>query len=74
MLDLARRVKGARALEIQGSGFGIFEPMTREIDAFLSATESEPVPDTALATISSRTSSARPSAPLQSATERGATC
>jgi class 3 adenylate cyclase len=41
MLDLARRVKGARALEFRGSGFGIFEPITREIDAFLSATESE---------------------------------
>jgi class 3 adenylate cyclase len=51
MLDLAMRVKGARALEIQGRGFGIFEPMTREIDAFLSATESEPVPDTVLATV-----------------------
>ena len=51
MLDLARRIKGARALEIEGSGFKAFKPMTREVEAFVSGTEAEPVPDTVLATV-----------------------
>jgi class 3 adenylate cyclase len=51
MLDLARRIEGARALEIEGEGFGAFEPVTREVEAFLSDKEAEPVPDTVLATV-----------------------
>jgi class 3 adenylate cyclase len=51
MLDLARRIKNARALEIGGKGFTIFEAMTGEVEAFLSGTEAEPVPDTVLATV-----------------------
>src|SRR5262245_24899268 len=51
MLDLAARIKGARALEIEGSGFTLFEGMTREVEAFLSDMEAEPVPDTVLATV-----------------------
>jgi pimeloyl-ACP methyl ester carboxylesterase len=51
MLDLARRVTGSRTVEIDGIGVGLFEPMTREIEAFLAGTESEQVPDTVLATV-----------------------
>lgn len=51
MLDLARRIKGAQALEIEGEGFGAFEAVTREVEAFLSDKEAEPVPDTVLATV-----------------------
>jgi len=51
MLDLARRIKDARALEIEGEGFTVFEDMTREVEAFLSGMEAEPVPDTVLATV-----------------------
>jgi class 3 adenylate cyclase len=51
MLDLARRIKGARALEIEGSGFKAFTAMTREVEAFLSGMEAEPVPDTVLTTV-----------------------
>src|SRR5207245_1259913 len=51
MLDLARRIKDARALEIEGTGFTVFEDMTREVEAFLSSMEAEPVPDTVLATV-----------------------
>jgi class 3 adenylate cyclase len=51
MLDLARRIKDASALEIEGKGFTVFEGMTREVEAFLSGMEPEPVPDTVLATI-----------------------
>jgi class 3 adenylate cyclase len=51
MLDLAARIKGARALELEGSGFTLFEGLTREVEAFLSGMEAEPVPDTVLATI-----------------------
>jgi class 3 adenylate cyclase len=51
MIDLAKRVKGAHALEIGGQGFSVFEAMTREVEAFLSEREAEPVPDTVLATI-----------------------
>jgi len=51
ILDLARRIKGARALEIEGEGFGAFEAVTREVEAFLSDKEAEPVPDTVLATV-----------------------
>ena len=51
MLDLTRRIKGARALEIEGGGFGIFKEVTREVEAFVSSMEGEPVPDTVLATV-----------------------
>jgi class 3 adenylate cyclase len=51
MLDLARRIKDARAIEIGGEGLTIFEGMTREVEAFLSGFEAEPVPDTVLATV-----------------------
>ena len=51
MLDLARRIKDARALEIEGGGFAAFEALTREVEAFLSGRETEPVPDTVLATV-----------------------
>jgi class 3 adenylate cyclase len=51
MLDLAWRVKGARALEIEGTGFKAFKAVTREVEAFLTGTEAEPVPDTVLATV-----------------------
>jgi pimeloyl-ACP methyl ester carboxylesterase len=51
MLDLAERIKGAHALEIEGEGFSAFKAMTREVETFLSGREAEPVPDTVLATI-----------------------
>ena len=51
MLDLARRIKNSRALEVEGKGFAVFEGMTREVKAFLSDTNAEPVPDTVLATV-----------------------
>jgi class 3 adenylate cyclase len=51
MLDVARRIKGSRALEIEGHGFGRFGPMTREVEAFVAGIGAEPVPDTVLATI-----------------------
>ena len=51
MLDLAGRIKGARALEIEGQGFGAFGAMTREVEAFVSGMEAEPVPNTVLATV-----------------------
>ena len=51
MLDLTRRIKGARALEIEGGGFSIFKEVTREVEAFVSSMEGEPVPDTVLATV-----------------------
>jgi len=51
MLDLAGRIKGAHALEIEEQGFSAFAPMTREVEAFLSGREAAPVPDTMLATI-----------------------
>ena len=51
MLDLARRVTGSQAVEVDGIGFGVFEPMTREVEVFLAGTESEPVPDTVLTTV-----------------------
>jgi class 3 adenylate cyclase len=51
MLDLARRIKGARALEIEGTGFKAFNALTREVEAFLSGMQAEPVPDTVLATV-----------------------
>src|SRR5213078_4213962 len=51
MLDLARRVTGSQAVEVDGIGFGVFEPMTREIEMFLAGTQSEPVPDSVLTTV-----------------------
>jgi class 3 adenylate cyclase len=51
MLDLAGRIKGARALEIEGIGFKAFNALTREVEAFLSSMEAEAVPDTVLATV-----------------------
>ena len=51
MLDFARRIKDARALELEGKGFTLFEGLTREVEAFLSGREAEPVPDTVLTTV-----------------------
>ena len=51
MLDVARRISGARALEIRGPGFKAFEDITREVEAFLSETPVEPIPDSVLATV-----------------------
>jgi class 3 adenylate cyclase len=51
MLDLARRIDGARALEVALPGFKAFEDVTREVEAFLSDMRVEPVPDTVLATV-----------------------
>jgi class 3 adenylate cyclase len=51
MLDLARRVKDARALEI-GEAFRVaFGAIPREVEAFLSSTRADPVLDTVLATV-----------------------
>jgi class 3 adenylate cyclase/pimeloyl-ACP methyl ester carboxylesterase len=51
MLDLAGRIKGARAIGLEGSGFTLFQGLTREAEAFPSGMEAEPVPDTVLATV-----------------------
>ncbi len=51
MLDLARRIPGARALESRKPGFKAFEDLTREVEDFLSGMQREPVPDTVLATV-----------------------
>ena len=52
MLDVAGRIKGARALEIGRDGFaGGFEDITREVEAFLLGLGRTPVPDTVLTTI-----------------------
>jgi class 3 adenylate cyclase len=51
MLDLAWRIKDARALEIEDDGLTLFEGMTREVEVFLSGLAAEPVPDTVLATV-----------------------
>jgi class 3 adenylate cyclase len=51
MLDLAQRIHGAEALEIEGVGFKAFKGMTREVERFLSGRQAEPVPDTVLATV-----------------------
>jgi class 3 adenylate cyclase len=51
MLDLAGRIRDARALVVEGRGFKAFELMTQEVEAFLSSREAELVPDTVLATV-----------------------
>jgi|GraSoiStandDraft_49_1057285.scaffolds.fasta_scaffold24260_2 class 3 adenylate cyclase len=51
MLDLAGRIKGARALEIDENFAIRFREIPREVEAFISARQVEPVPDTVLATI-----------------------
>jgi class 3 adenylate cyclase len=51
MLDLARRIPNARALEVRRPGFTIFEDLTREVEAFLSGVQGEALPDTVLATV-----------------------
>ena len=51
MLDLAQRIKGARAAEIEGQGFSAFGPMTGEVEAFVSDMEAEPTASTVLATV-----------------------
>ena len=38
-------------MEIEGEGFRVFRAMTREVEAFVSGKETEPVPDTVLATV-----------------------
>lgn len=51
MLDLARRITGARALEVRRPGFKVFEDITREVEDFLSGVQGEALPDTVLATV-----------------------
>ncbi len=51
MADLAQRIQGAQALEIEGVGFKAFKAMTREVERFLSGKTAKPVPDTVLATV-----------------------
>jgi class 3 adenylate cyclase len=51
LLDLARRIPDARAIESRKPGFKGFEDLTREVEAFLSGVQAEPVPDTVLATV-----------------------
>jgi class 3 adenylate cyclase len=51
MVDVAARIDGARALEVARPGFKAFEDVTREVEAFLSGTHVEAVPDTVLATV-----------------------
>jgi class 3 adenylate cyclase len=52
MFDVAHRIKGARALEIDETSFaGAFEDITREVEAFLSGMGMQPVPDTVLTTV-----------------------
>jgi class 3 adenylate cyclase len=51
MLDLAGRIEGARATQIEGAGFKTYQALTLEVERFLSGTEVEPVPDTVLATV-----------------------
>ena len=51
LLDLARRIPDARAIETRKPGFKSFEDLTAEIEAFLLGVQEEPVPDTVLATV-----------------------
>jgi class 3 adenylate cyclase/pimeloyl-ACP methyl ester carboxylesterase len=51
MLDLAQRIQGAQAFELEGVGFKAFTEMTREVERFLLGMEAEPIPDTVLATV-----------------------
>lgn len=52
MLDLAGRIKGARAIEIDETSFArAFEDIPREVEAFVSRMGTQPVPDTVLTTI-----------------------
>jgi class 3 adenylate cyclase len=51
MLDLAGRIRDARALELEGEGLEAFPSIGREVEAFLAGTRVESMPDTVLATI-----------------------
>jgi len=51
MLDLARRIPNARALEVRQPGFKAFDDLTTEVEAFLSGLQEDAVPDTVLATV-----------------------
>jgi class 3 adenylate cyclase len=52
MLDLAGRIKDARALEIDEQSFAsAFRDITKEVEGFLSGMRPEPVPATVLATV-----------------------
>jgi class 3 adenylate cyclase len=52
MLDVAQRIKGSRAIEIAEESFAAaFRDITREVEAFLSASEDGDVPDTVLTTV-----------------------
>lgn len=51
MLDLARRIRDARALELPGEGLDAFSSIAQEVEAFLVGTRVESMPDTVLATI-----------------------
>jgi class 3 adenylate cyclase len=51
MLDLAGRIQGAQALEIEESFSTRFRDIPSEVEAFVSDRRAEPVPDTVLATI-----------------------
>jgi class 3 adenylate cyclase len=51
MLDVARRIPGALAAEARKPGFKAFEELTQEVEAFLSDSRAEGVPDTVLTTV-----------------------
>ena len=51
LLDLARRIPDARAIELRKPGFTAFEEVTAEVEVFLSGVQAESVPDTVLATV-----------------------
>jgi class 3 adenylate cyclase len=51
MLDLARRITDARAVEVRKPGFKVFEEIAREVEDFLSSVQGESLPDTVLATL-----------------------
>jgi class 3 adenylate cyclase len=51
MVDLAGRIRGAQALEIEESFSTRFREIPIEVEAFVSDRRAEPVPDTVLATI-----------------------
>jgi class 3 adenylate cyclase len=51
MLDLARRITDARAVEVRKPGFKVFEEIAREVEDFLSGVQGESLPDTVLATL-----------------------
>jgi class 3 adenylate cyclase len=52
MLDVARRIKGSRTGEISDADFAAaFRDIPREVEAFLSDTHGEEIPDSVLATV-----------------------